>query len=232
MQKISITKLIYKYSNPFLGDEVIARMMASSKWSESKYFGMSAEEIKDSWKKKATLAVEKGNKLHNAIRNFYETKYIVPEIEGFDNFLQIAKRIENKGDFKANPVLEKEISYKNLCGVPDALYYHNDGSLVIIDWKINEKIATTNNYQKMKYPIDHLDDCKHNLYALQLAGYSYLLGKKGCKTHSMLYCNLNGAYPDLVVVDNLEKEFGNLLEHYKNSCPKISLNSRQASLPF
>ena len=47
----SVTTWNKSMFSKFDADEVIDKMMKSSKWSESKYFNMTKEEIKNAWKK-------------------------------------------------------------------------------------------------------------------------------------------------------------------------------------
>ncbi len=45
----SCTTFIHSFFQHFDPDAVIAKMMSSRKWPESKYYGMTAEEIKKQW---------------------------------------------------------------------------------------------------------------------------------------------------------------------------------------
>lgn len=67
----SCTGFLHNFFEEFNADAVIAKMMASRKWPESKYFGMTAEAIKAQWAEKARLASEAGTRMHLDIEHFY-----------------------------------------------------------------------------------------------------------------------------------------------------------------
>ena len=49
----SVTTLIHNAFEKFNADAIIDKMMKSSKWTESQYYGMTKQEIKNQWKKTA-----------------------------------------------------------------------------------------------------------------------------------------------------------------------------------
>jgi hypothetical protein len=67
----SCTGFLHNFFEEFNADAVIAKMMASRKWPESKYYGMTAAAIKAQWAEKARLASEAGTRMHLDIEHFY-----------------------------------------------------------------------------------------------------------------------------------------------------------------
>lgn len=67
----SCTGFLHHFFDEFNADAVIAKMMASRKWPESKYYGMTAAAIKAQWAEKARLASEAGTRMHLDIEHFY-----------------------------------------------------------------------------------------------------------------------------------------------------------------
>lgn len=67
---ISVTKLIHKFFPEFNPDEVIRKMKNSPKWPDSKYFGMSDDEIKNGWNSNGRSASGAGTKMHLSIEQF------------------------------------------------------------------------------------------------------------------------------------------------------------------
>lgn len=61
---VSVSGLYKGYFKEFDADSVIKRMMASRKWSTSKYFGMTPKQIKDSWRQIASTASRNGTEHH------------------------------------------------------------------------------------------------------------------------------------------------------------------------
>lgn len=50
---------------------------------------------------------------------------------------------------------------------------------IIDDFKSNKKINTENKYEKMLYPLNHLDDCNKSHYEVQISLYGFLLELMG-----------------------------------------------------
>lgn len=67
----SCTGFLHNFFGHFDADAVIAKMMKSPKWYESKYFGMTAEAIKKQWADKGKTASEAGTRMHLDIEHFY-----------------------------------------------------------------------------------------------------------------------------------------------------------------
>jgi hypothetical protein len=67
----SCTGFLHNFFGHFDADACIAKMMASSKWYESKYYGMTAQQIKDSWAAKGKASSEAGTRMHLDIEHFY-----------------------------------------------------------------------------------------------------------------------------------------------------------------
>jgi len=47
--------------------------------------------------------------------------------------------------------------------------------IILIDWKTNKELKDINAYQSGLPPIEHLDDCNYNCFALQLSLYQYIM---------------------------------------------------------
>jgi hypothetical protein len=67
----SCTGFLHNFFGHFDADAVIAKMMASPKWYSSKYFGMSADEIKAMWSAKGDASSTAGTRMHLDIEHFY-----------------------------------------------------------------------------------------------------------------------------------------------------------------
>ena len=85
---------------------------------------------------------------------------------------------------------------EQLAGTIDFVAVDRDNNLHLFDWKRRKDIARrySNRYQRMRAPLDHIEDCCGAHYRLQLNCYRYLLEK---------YCNHNvasmvivGTHPD------------------------------------
>jgi hypothetical protein len=67
----SCTGFLHNFFGHFDADAVIAKMMSSPKWYESKYYGMTAEQIKKQWSDKGKASSEAGTRMHLDIEHFY-----------------------------------------------------------------------------------------------------------------------------------------------------------------
>ena len=59
---------------------------------------------------------------------------------------------------------------ERLAGSIDFVAQAADGTFLIIDWKRSKNLQSkfSNDFQRMKSPLSHLDDCAGNHYSLQL----------------------------------------------------------------
>jgi hypothetical protein len=137
------------------------------------------------WEAKNKEAITKGLNIHkekeNTIINnksftLFDTKYT------YSNEL-----LHNN----KNEVLTEYIVYNDtykLAGTVDLILKNDNNEIIIIDHKTNEKIDKKNFFSKMKFPLDHLDDCNFNHYSLQLSLYAYFIEKHNF-TIKQLYIN-------------------------------------------
>jgi hypothetical protein len=182
---MSVSKVISSFKNPF--DEKSSAEKSSVK-KNSKWYGISSEEIKDIWKKENERSVKLGKQYHS-----------IREKEKCDeNFylyngkkLHIFKPIENE-DFKYSPpqklnegVYPEHLIYlksAKICGQSDEVLVYNN-IIDVNDFKTNKEIKTKGyvNWegieQKMLYPLQNLPDCNYTHYSLQLSLYMYMMLK-------------------------------------------------------
>ena len=64
----------------------------------------------------------------------------------------------------------------------------------IDDFKTNKTIKKTNSFQKMRPPLDKLDDCNYNHYRLQICIYAWMLEQEGYKVRNTSFTHLNEVY--------------------------------------
>jgi len=149
---------------------------------------MTPEEIKEAWRAEANRATSLGTWYHNCReRDICELETM--ERHGFT--VPVFKPIEKNG-VKLSPnqklkdgVYPEHMVYlksAGLCGQSD-LVEVIDGHVHITDYKTNKEIKTEGytNWegitQKMSAPVQHLDDCNLNHYALQLSLYMFIILK-------------------------------------------------------
>lgn len=192
--KISVTTYIHKLFPEFDADNIICKMMKSSRWEESKYYGMHAYEIKALWEQNRIEAARLGTQMHKNIELFYNSNMnmvnfinnynidITPEFQMFINFQSDNKHLK---PYRTEWEIFDEDN--NIAGSVDMLYENKDGTLDICDWKRCKEIKKENNWEHGRFPIMHLPNTNFWHYSLQLNVYKYILETKYEKTINNMY---------------------------------------------
>lgn len=228
---MSVTTWNHSHFEHFDADKIIDSMMRSKKWPESKYFGMTKQQIKDQWSNNGKEASEAGTKMHYDIECYYNNMEVVNdsiEYTYFRNF-EHDRTIgdddkELKSQLPATPtpyrtewmVYDKQLKF---AGSIDMLYEKPDGSLLIYDWKRSKGIEKVNRWNKFSTTecIGHLPDSNFWHYSLQLNTYKAIIEKNyGKKVVGMyLVClhpeNKNKNY-QVFKVSDLSKEVQDLFK--------------------
>jgi hypothetical protein len=190
---ISVSGFVHEYFQQFDADAVITRMQASKTWKQSKYYGMTREDIKRQWQDSGTQASENGTAFH----------FVVECIcNGWD--------IESRQDWKRLPAVQQWLRWKTdifdqqgLVPFRTELRFRSDAALRLTgtadliavaanhpppaetggvltlhikDWKHSKAIRMVCPYGKKGIGLlSHLDDVNFNHYALQQNLYKWLL---------------------------------------------------------
>ncbi len=181
----SCTGFIHTFFEDFDADAVIAKMMGSRKWSESKYYGMTAEEIKAQWAAAADEASTAGTRMHLDIEQYYNADPIGNmAADGFapnpsaewDYFQAFERKWRIPRGF--TPYRTEWLVFKEdikLAGSIDMVYKKPDGKFAIYDWKRAKEMRYENTYQSGKDPLGHLPDTNYWHYSIQLNIYRTVL---------------------------------------------------------
>lgn len=234
----SVTTWNHSHFPKFDADAVIQNIFKSKAWGPGhKYWGMSADEIKNSWKSNGDAVAGAGTNLHERIENFmndnrftfeYSQKELY-QIYNSDNKGKVDEQIEWEYFLhfvRDNPELKP---YRTewmifdedlkLAGSIDMVYENPDGTLSIYDWKRSKDISKINTWNKFACNplICHMPDSNFWHYALQLNTYKAILERKYEKTVTKLcLVRLHPDNPDqtyeLLDVPILTKEIMELFE--------------------
>lgn len=181
---LSATTVTGAFKQPFLDRETATKCSKSKK---SKWYGLSVEEILSLWKNEARRATDLGTWYHDQreqdlceIESVYREGFHIP----------IHKPIYDEENVKHAPIQKLSegiypehfvyLKSAGICGQSDYVEVVNN-TVNITDYKTNKeiKISSYVNWegksQKMQYPVQHLDDCHINHYALQLSLYLYII---------------------------------------------------------
>ena len=233
----SVTTWNHKHFPKFDADAVIQNIFNSKSWGpENKYWGKTAEQIKESWKSNGDAVAGAGTNLHERIENFINDKRMTfdyTQKQLYENYRSDNKEVDSQieweyflrfvGDYpELKPYRTEWMIYDEdlkIAGSIDMVYENPDGTLSIYDWKRSKEISKVNNWNKFALNplICHMHDTNFWHYALQLNTYKGILERKYGKTVTKL-C-LVRLHPDcqeqtyeLLEVPILTKEITELFE--------------------
>lgn len=172
---MSVTSFIHEFFEKFDSKAIIEKFY--DRWQEdeySKYYGLSPEEILDSWEENRVKQAQLGTDLHNAIELFYNDEKHETNNKEFSHFLKFNEEHSHLKPHRTEWNIYSE-DYE-LAGSVD-MVFEEDDKLHIYDWKRSREIKEQNRYQEGKYPLSHLPDTNFWHYALQLNIYKYILEK-------------------------------------------------------
>lgn len=200
----SVTTFIHKLFPEFNSNLVIDKMMKSWKWKDSKYHGMSKDEIKAGWLKNAKEASGAGTKMHEDIEKFYNGLSVDNASKEWAYFQEFFNDHKELTPYRTEWTLWDEES--RICGSVDMIFIEDDGTLKVYDWKRSKEIKKNNRFQSGKHhSVRKLDDCNYEHYSLQLNLYKYLIERRyGFKVSELaivVFHPSNESYQKYVVRD-------------------------------
>lgn len=224
----SMTQLIHKNSNPFEAERIAP--------FSAKKLGMKTQEVLDMWAFENKLSTTKGTYIHK----YMEEKWLghegyhyppqdVIDIFGYDvladkwdKLTEIGDKFYNDFKDKIVPIgLELVIGDEDysLCGSIDFLAYDKEKKeLIILDYKSNKEIKTTNQYKQYMLGdnLKHLDDINYIHYSLQLSGYQHIVEKntnlKISNTHYLVWINEKNDDYIIYTTRDLKNEAVNMIQ--------------------
>ncbi len=234
----SVTTWNHTHFPKFDADAIIQNIFKSKSWGpEHKYWGMSVDDIKNSWKTSGENASGAGTHLHEQIERFMNNKdltfdYTNKELYKIYNENNTEKRNEQvewvyflhfvRDHPELKPYRTEWMIFDEdlkLAGSIDMVYENPDGTISIYDWKRSKDISKINTWDKFATNplICNMPDTNFWHYALQLNTYKAILERKYEKTVTNLYLvrlhpdNENETY-ELIEVPILTKEMRMLFE--------------------
>lgn len=205
----SVTTWNHEHFPHFDADKIIKRMMSSANWTpKNKYWGKTAEEIKQGWSDNGASASALGTDLHYRIECFmnddleYEDgepceythgqlmevyKEPVLKVTEWDYFIQFVKDNPHLKPYRTEWMIYDEDL--KLAGSIDMVYDNEDGTLSIYDWKrVKEIMRYSYNKEKATTEcIQWVPNANYWHYSLQLNTYKAILERKYGKKVKDLY---------------------------------------------
>ena len=195
----SVTTWNHNHFPKFDADAIIQNMFKGKSWGPGhKYWGMTAEQIKNSWKTNGDTVSAAGTNLHERIENFmndarccadythkdlydiYKNEYkehIDDQVE-WEYFLHFVCEYPDLKPYRTEwMIFDEELK---LAGSIDMVYENPDGTLTIYDWKRSKDITKVNGWKKCAINplIGHMPDSNFWHYTLQLNTYKSILERK------------------------------------------------------
>jgi hypothetical protein len=176
----SCTGFLHSFFPHFDPDGTIRKMMKSPKWPQSKYYGMSAADIKAQWSNSGKDASEAGTAMHLGIEMFHNSAehLIDPAAKDSVEWRYFQNYWKECGEDLEPYRTEWEVwsEEHKLAGSIDMIYRRkSDGKFVIYDWKRSKDIKTANDFESGYPPLNHLPNCNYWHYTLQLNVYKWFL---------------------------------------------------------
>lgn len=176
---------------------------------------MSDEEILYKWERNGLLKRNMGTAAHRNCELALEGlpyRWYDPEMKAFFTFIK-DYIIPNGATIMST---EREIRSLSLdiAGSVDAVFKMPDNSIVVVDWKLSDKLyMNMTGFKKMMAPLNHLDDCDGAGYALQTSIYQYLFEKEyGYTVSERILVSLSPENPFITSVPYLKNEVKYIME--------------------
>jgi CRISPR/Cas system-associated exonuclease Cas4 (RecB family) len=211
----SVTTFVHKFIEPFEADKIITGMMNSKGWPQSKYYGMTREEIKQGWSDNGQSAATAGTKLHYDVECCYNGMKVENSSVEYRHFLDFLRVYGELVPYRTEWIIYHE--RLRLAGSIDMVFQNPDGSVDIYDWKRVKEITKNSKWDKwMKGDVvGHLPDTNYWHYALQLNIYKAILTEMyGMKVRNLYLVSLhpeNKSY-NRIPVTNLQKDVQQLFD--------------------
>ncbi len=203
----SVTTWNHSHFEEFDADAIIAGMMHSKKWTESKYYGMSRDEIKAGWDKNRDEAAAAGTAMHYDIECFYNKCPRANDSVEYTYFKQFVEDYEPHLEVYRTEwmIFHEEL---RISGSIDMVFRNkDDGTFSIYDWKRCREIKKADRKCSKNPIIEHIPDTNYWHYCLQLNTYKAILESKyDIKIRDMyLIClhpeNTNKSYQRIKVIN-------------------------------
>ena len=211
----------YAHSDPAL-------IIHLQKFVPQKDFHRATTEVLNEWALKNKIAITRGNNYHNMketqaydsgvqvnpfTNELFEVGIIAPPDPNGDK-IAINRDLYNLPDGYYPELLLWNDEY-GIAGTADKVFIETVNNVRYVDvddYKTNNKIRKSNKFQKLKSPVDRLDDVNYNHYRLQVSLYAWMLEQFGFKVRNTAFTHFNKQYK----FRYMRKDIVNILNYYKD----------------
>lgn len=141
--------------------------------------GVAKEDILKEWEDKKNSSIIRGNIIHDAIEQYNKSGIVTDEsmahlVKGISEFF-----LGYKESYDEVTLYSKK---HKIAGKTDKICYRGKNIFDVFDYKTNERkgIEYFSKYnQYLLPPLQHLQDCNYNEYAVKISAYAYMLELRG-----------------------------------------------------
>lgn len=207
---LSATQLLSKFKKYFDKDKHSLRVAERE--------GVTQQEILERWEQMKDVSIVKGKNIHSLLENYIKKGQMDSGWSWLYNSFEKQKELVHR---EYDTIYSEKLLYDDefkIAGTCDVLI-EKDDEFSVIDFKTNKKLSTFSPFgEYLLYPIDFLQSCEYNVYALQLSLYAYMYEKiinKKVRSLNIFYLK-----DDKFIVYNtpyLKFEIKVMLNHYKQN---------------
>ena len=224
----SVTQALGLIEEHFDSDAVAERIANQNDNNPNKnpeYIGMTKGQILENWQEKNDRANEYGTNVHEIVERYLLANKLYCGKDDFEraiiNAYEDLKVDEGKAMYPERIMFSEEYQ---LAGTADLVIDIDDKWFDIGDWKTNKEYNFHSKFGKtLLPPFDHLQDCQHNVYSIQLSTYAYMyeqeyakLGiEKKCRKIWIGFHDKKTLEFQFIPVTYLKHQAKRLLEHHK-----------------
>lgn len=182
--------------------------------------GKTQQQVLAEWAAINKESTDKGSRIHLAMENFIKFE---EQLDEYKVLYETFKKCVGN-DYRYAEAIHSEkllwIDEYKIAGTADLIIDHKNNEFSVGDFKTNKKFEYYSGFgNRMKAPVEHLSQCQHNLYALQLSLYAYmysLLTGKKVRHLFLMHCNnLNEGWK-YISCNYLKYEVQFMLKYYKD----------------
>ena len=205
---ISCTNLIKKFTPEFKSEELAEKI--------AKRDNIKVEDVLKKWNEAGKTATDFGTKIHKCMEGYVKHNPLLIDDEWKDvtkTGYQLLLDDTKDGEIESEKLLYNH-EYK-IAGQSDIVFTNNHIVYNIADFKTNKKIDFYSKYNEyMLYPLNHLQHCNYNEYALQLSLYAFMLQQPIGKMF-LLHLNKETKTWTKIPMPYMKHEVMVLLKYYK-----------------
>ena len=213
---LSGTKFLHLFEPPFDKYGISKRVALKE--------GKTQQQVLDEWDAISKQACEYGTATHLLMENYIKFGEINDEYPSlYDTFNDCVGKTYQVAEAIHSEVLLWIDEYE-IAGQADLIIDHPNNEFSVGDFKTNKKIEFYSAYgNRMLPPVDHLSQCQHNLYALQLSLYAYMYSlRTGRKLRHifLMHCNNRSDGWKYIPCNAMLHEIKFMLHFYKEKIKK------------